>query len=278
MAAIDDVDSVVTLPMYDLPEVRSSTSLVLDAIASNLCEAGWAVRSVFRDFADHRALVKHWLDPDTALSHSCGLPFLEELGAEVQVLGTFLWRGVSAHNGRYRSVLLVRADDPRTIDDLTGAQPVINNPESLSGWCSLGAALHDRGYTAADFPTMIRSGGHARSIDAVTAGAADLAAVDGATFRLLQRHRPSVVERVRVIGFGPEVPATPLITRSHTPIDLAAVRAALEAAVAEESNTHACEVLGIEGVALLTQDDYTPILELTTKAEATLPRGRSTVG
>jgi ABC-type phosphate/phosphonate transport system substrate-binding protein len=206
--------NVVTLPMYDLPEVRSATSVLLERITENLSKAGWPTRPTFLDFADHAALVRHWRDPQTALSHSCGLPYIEALVGDVQVLGTFLWKGVSGIDGRYRSVLITRSDDDRTIADLAGARPIINNPESLSGWCSLGVALHNAGYGGGDFPDAVVSGGHSRSVALVSRGEADVAAIDGATYRLLERHRPEAVAGVHVIGVGPDVPATPLITRS----------------------------------------------------------------
>lgn len=269
--------AVVTLPMYDFPELRTATSRLLEKITSNLSDVGWPVRSLFGDFSDHASLVSHWLDPNTALSQSCGLPYLEELRDHAQVLGTFLWRGVSERTGRYRSVLIVRHDDPRTVDDLAGAQPVINNPESLSGWCSLGAGLGDLGYAAVDFPTAIRSGAHSRSVDMVATGVADVAAIDGATFRLLERYRPSVLKNVRGISLGPVIPATPLITRSHTPIDIETVRGAVADAVIDDLASDARDVLGIESFVPLRHADYLPILELVSKAEAVIPRQRLSV-
>jgi ABC-type phosphate/phosphonate transport system substrate-binding protein len=263
---------VATLPMYDLPEVRDATSALLTRIAGELTSAGWTVEPIITTFADHAALVKHWRDPDVALSHSCGLPFLEDLIGYNHILGTFQWKGVSDDRGHYRSVIVVRRDDTRTIDQLTGAQPIINTPESLSGWCSLGAALDEVGYSADDFPTSIASGGHSKSIELVTLGIGDFASIDGATLRLLERHRPDAVAGVRSIGLGPRVAATPLITRLNCPIPIEAVQRAITRSVADPLLANARDRLGIDRFVSLSQDDFAPITELVAKATAVLPR------
>ena len=269
--------NVVTLPMYDLPELRWATSTLLDYVVEHLANAGWPTRPLFGEFTDHASLVRHWRDSETALSHACGLPYIEALAADVQVLGTFRWSAVSDGNGWYRSVLVVRRDDPRTIADLANAQPVINNPESLSGWCSLGAALAEVGYESGDFPAPVISGAHRQSLAMVSGGAGDFAAIDGATFRLFERHRPEAVAAVRIVGLGPEVPATPLITRTQTPIPLDAVRACVVGAIGDALASGACEALGIEGFVPLNNHDYASLVGLVEKAEAVLPRhGAST--
>jgi ABC-type phosphate/phosphonate transport system substrate-binding protein len=266
---------IATLPMYDLPEVRDATSTLLTRITDELTRVGWPIEPRFADFADHAALVKHWRDPGVALSHSCGLPFLEDLADVTQILGTFQWRGVSNDLGRYRSVIVVRQDDARTIDQLSFAQPVINSPESLSGWCSLGAALHEVGYTKKDFPTPIASGSHRKSIEMVTAGVGDFAAIDGATFRLLERHRPHALGGVRAIGVGPQIPATPLITRAEPPIAIETIQRAIANAVSDSSMTATRTRLGIDRFVPLFADDYSSIAELVIEATAVLPRSNS---
>jgi ABC-type phosphate/phosphonate transport system substrate-binding protein len=266
--------SIATLPMYDLPELHHATSELLGQITKALSIAGWPMTPAVRDFADHAALVDHWRDSDVALSHSCGLPYLEELAGHAQVLGTFQWRGVSDERGHYRSVVVVRHDDPRTIEQLRGAQPIINSPESLSGWCSLGAALHQLGYSANDFPPWIASGAHSKSIELVASGVGDFAAIDGATLRLLERHRPGAVAGIRPIGLGPRIPGTPLITRADPELALEKIQSALLAAIADPSLAGVRDLLGIERFVPLDHDDYAPISLLVTEASATLPRKR----
>jgi ABC-type phosphate/phosphonate transport system substrate-binding protein len=263
---------IATLPMYDMPEVREATSALLTQIANAMTGAGWPIEPTFREFADHAALVKHWRDPDVAVSHSCGLPFLEDLVDSAQILGTFQWHGVSDECGRYRSVIVVRRDDQRTIEKLAGAQPVINSPESLSGWCSLGAALHERGYSAKDFPTSMVSGAHSRSIELVASGNGDFTSIDGATLQLLKRHRPQAVSGIRAIGLGPLIPATPLITRRSTPIPIDRMKSALMDAVIDNSMAAIRDRLGIDRFIPLHADDYSSIAEFVTQAATVLPR------
>jgi ABC-type phosphate/phosphonate transport system substrate-binding protein len=272
------VRPVVTLPMYDLPEVRAATSEVLNAIASGLTNAGWPVDGVFGEFADHPALISHWRQPNLALSQSCGLPYVEELGGWVQIVGTFQWRGVSDERGGYRSVVVVRNDDPRSILDLQDATPVVNNPESLSGWCSLGATLSDAGYQPDDLRPYLVTGSHVGSIAAVASGVGDFAAIDAATFRLLERYRSKALANIRVVGVGPRIPATPLVTCSAAALTIEQIQTAVAAAIDGSDMSGVRDALGIDRFIPMEHSDYSGIDDLVEAANRILTRTERTVG
>jgi ABC-type phosphate/phosphonate transport system substrate-binding protein len=265
--------SFVTLPMYDLPEVRSATSELLATIADSLSSAGWPSQLMPADFENHAALVDHWRHPNLALSQSCGLPYVEELAEWVRIVGTFQWRGVSDERGWYRSVVVVRDDGPRSIMDLKGATPVVNNSESLSGWCSLGAALSDAGYVCDDLHPYVVSGSHVGSLATVASGDGDfVAAIDGATFRLLERHRPKALANIRIVGVGPQIPATPLITCSVPVLAIDDIRRVVGDAIGGSALSAARDVLGIDRFLRMEHADYRSIDQLVQASEKMLPR------
>ena len=265
--------NVVTLPMYDLPEVAEATTALLEALAAELTTAGWPARPSTIPLCDHRDHVAHWLDPTTALSQACGLPYVEELDGQVAIVGTFRWRGIVDDRGRYRAKVVVAADHrARSLADLFGARPVVNGRESLSGWCSLGAALA----TVTDDPSVVApfvvAGSHIESLQRLRSGTADVTAVDPATYRLLERHRPDALVGTRVLTDGPRIPATPLITRIDTPIGLQEVRACVRRALDRPTLADALARLGIDGIVAMDPADYRPVVTLVERAERVLPR------
>ena len=259
--------------MYDLAEVAGATAALAAALAGAVTAAGWPARAAPTAFATHAELESHWLDPTVAVTHSCGLPVREALAGRVEALGTFVWREVSRTDGWYRTVVVVPAvggaERPR---DVRGSVPAVNHPQSLSGWASLGWALAGAGLTAADMGPALLTGGHAASLAALAAGTAGVASIDAVTWALLCRLRPALVARLRIVGHGPWVPATPLVTRIAPPVALARLRAALATAVVGPDLADVRATLGIEAFAPLTAADYGALDPIVAAAEMVLPR------
>jgi ABC-type phosphate/phosphonate transport system substrate-binding protein len=61
---------------------------------------------------------------------------------------------------------------------------------------------------------MILSGGHARSLQLLQSGDADLAAIDAVTFALLTRYRSEATSNLRVLGRTRQAPALPYVIPS----------------------------------------------------------------
>lgn len=269
--------ALVTLPMYDLVEVRSATRSVAATIAAAVSALGRPAVAADTDLATHAELETHWgaLVGDggdgpgaVAVTQTCGLPLVETLAGRAEVLGTFVWRGVSRPDGWYRSVVVVRADAG---DDLRGRTPAVNHPQSLSGWASLGWALAWRDLGPGDTAPAVVTGGHAASLAAVAEGRADVASIDAATFALIARARPTLAAAVRVVDHGPWVPATPLVTGPGSP-GLDELRAALATALAAPALAAVRDVLGIEAFVPLTTADYAGVPAIVAVAERALPR------
>jgi hypothetical protein len=94
--------------MYDFPEVQDSTLKLLAALVDALTTCGEVVHAETTDGSVHEKLMEMWCSNDTALSQSCGLPFVEDLNAFVDVIGTFMWTDVSDSQGRYQTMIVVR--------------------------------------------------------------------------------------------------------------------------------------------------------------------------
>jgi ABC-type phosphate/phosphonate transport system substrate-binding protein len=273
----DTATATVSLPMYDLDEVRPATVALRDELAIGLTRAGWPATGV--DFEDptHVVLEDHWRSPDVALSQSCGLPVVEPLRGRVHVLGTFRWLGVTDANGGYASAILVSARSRvRGLSELTWARPAVNSFESLSGWASLGAALAGAGLDHLVLGRALVTGSHVASVAAVAEGWADVAAVDAVTLALLRRYRPAAVAGVRVIAVGPRTPATPLITCRDPKLAPARLRDVVRGALAEPALRSHLGALGITGFIDFDESAFAAVAALTRRAEMAIPRSAAT--
>jgi ABC-type phosphate/phosphonate transport system substrate-binding protein len=265
----------VSLPMYDFPQVRESTIRILDSIVEALRRAGEDVAVVFPENTAHHNLVEHWESPDTYLSQSCGLPFVEHLHPYVDVIGTLAWAGISDDRGWYRTVIVARESlGIEDIADVAGLRPVISNPASLSGWCSLGWALAQVSSEPHFVEPYRVGGGHSGSLRLLQQHEADFASIDPGTFQLLSRHQPELVKGLTLIGYGPSVPATPLhITKLNRRVDIDRVRAVVAEAFASSALVDACRDIGISGFVPLDNEPYLqaipPLVEI---AQRRLPR------
>ena len=260
---------IASLPMYDLPEIVTHTDALWEEIARQLTHRGVAsAPSTLK--RPSGPLHDHWLDPRLLLSHTCGFPLLRVLTDAQHVLGSFVVAsGSPARLGWYRSVVVCRADDaraPNGVAGFDGAPVAVNDAGSLSGWVSLGVALADAGIRPGP---ITFTGAHAVSVEAVRSGSADLASIDAHSFSLFSAHRPSAVEGLRVIGHGPEVAMTPLIT-AHSEL-VGVLREAVAAAVkaiAPPTRT----ALQIDGFVVGGREMHDRVLHLAAKASTVMPR------
>lgn len=171
----------------------------------------------------------HWLEPQLVLSQACGYPLSTSLRGQVQLVGTFAY-GVPHANGiECRSVLVCRSDDARTeLPQFDGARLVCNGTDSQSGYNAL-RYMVAQSAPAMRFAQCTVSGGHYQSMEAVCAGAADLASIDCVSYALWQRAYPARAAQLRVFGTTESYPGLPLITSLQTPPEvLQALQAALQ--------------------------------------------------
>lgn len=263
----------VSLPMYDFAELGAATRALSDAVAKAARDLGDDVQVSEPDSSNHAALMALWGGNEMYLSQSCGQPYIEELHDRVDVLGTFKWHGVSDSMGRYRSVIVVRdglgADQ---VGDLRGVQPTISNPQSLSGWCSLGVALSEVASDEKFVLPYIVSGSHVASLQLLQDQVADVASIDSATYKILSRIRPALVRGLRVIGNGLLVPATPIIVSKVRGADLDKLRSAMIEIVSDLRFADHLKPIGIVGFVNLEGADYEIVRDLSAVAERVLPR------
>ena len=191
-----------------------------------------------------------WQSPDLLLSQTCGYPFRARLQGKVTYVGTPDFGVDGCAPGYYRSVLVARADDPRsTIADFDGARFAYNEALSQSGWAAPQTHAAKLGIR---LPPALQTGGHRLSAEAVATGRADIAALDAVTYRLLATHTPEM-SALKVVGLTDPTPGLPYITalgRDPDPIH-AATRDAIAALTAEDR-----DILGLRGLVRIPVESY----------------------
>lgn len=258
---------IAGLPMYDYPEVRPLTDALWHAIAERLKAAGIeAPRELIRP----DDLLGFWRSPDLLLGQTCGYPLTRHLGDAVQVVATPHYTAPGCVGAWHNSVIVVAADAPaKTLADLRGKVAVINERGSNTGMNLLRASAMPLADGKPFFGSVIESGGHALSMEAVGEGRADVAALDCVSFAFLQRHRPERAARVRVIGETPSTPALPLVTAAATPIaTVEALRKALLDVAADPDLAVLREALFLKGFQVLPVEAYQRVVDLEEAAEA----------
>lgn len=248
----------VSLPMYDFPEIRAATDAVWAAIRARLVAGGIAAPAALDRRADHAAV---WEAPDLLLSQTCGYPYVTRLRGRVRLVATPVYRAPGCEGPRYRSVLVVRADDPaRGLADLRGRRAAVNAGDSQSGMSALRAAVAPLATDGRFFGAVLSSGGHAASALAVAEGRADIAALDCVSWAHLAAHRAPLGRALRVLGTTAPAPALPFVTAATRPEpEVAALRAALAGAIADPALRPACDTLLLDGVEVLDDAAYDAI-------------------
>ncbi|MFN6925156.1 MAG: phosphate/phosphite/phosphonate ABC transporter substrate-binding protein [Tabrizicola sp.] len=168
-----------------------------------------------------------WEAPDLVLSQTCGYPFRARLHGRVTYVGTPDYRVEGCPPGYYRSVFVVRTDDPRqTLQEFDGAAFAYNEALSQSGWAAPQTHAAKLGIRLSP---ALRTGSHRLSAQAVAEDRAEIAALDAVTHALLQDVEP-FMSRLRRIALTDPTPGLPYI--AATGADAAATFDAIAGAIA----------------------------------------------
>lgn len=234
-----------SLPMYDRPETATANDRFWRGIRQAY---GHGPQFLDRDSDPHDT----WSDPGLVFSQTCGLPYRSGLHGKVQLVGTPDYDVEGCAPGYYRSVIVVRANDPRErLDGFRSAILARNDVRSQSGWAALLAHLRAGEPSLADWQ-ITDTGSHAASALAVVEGRADLAAIDAVTWRLLLRHDPQMA-RLRVLEMTDPTPGLPYITGPQE--DATALLLATRTAVSDMSDEDR-DCLMLRGVVSIPASAY----------------------
>ena len=190
---------IAGLPMYDWPEVADHVDTLWLEIRRELMRRG--IEAPVR-LSRPDNLEKIWRDPEMLVGQVCSLnPVRDGLG-EVEPLGTIVYEPPAGlpdpEPGSYYAVIVCRLADAGAAGDglgrFAGRRVASNGTDSHSGYWSLGHHVRSQVADGPLFGEVLFTGSHRRSIRAVAAGSADLAAIDVHSWRLALEHEPAARE------------------------------------------------------------------------------------
>ena len=200
---------IAAFPMYDRPANRAAHDRLWAGIRDRLRAGGVdAPDGLSRDIAFDAG----WGRDDLLLGQICIAPLLRTHSDGATRIGRGDHRLEGCAAGHYFSHLVMRADDLRDPEEaLAMGRIAINSDCSHSGWHSLLATFGDR---LPDLEPALVTGGHDRSIDALNAGRADIAAIDAVTWKLAERDRAADLSGLRIAGRTAPAPGMTFISRT----------------------------------------------------------------
>ncbi len=205
-----------------------------------------------------------WVHPQLLLAQSCGYPYVKHLRGKVRLVATPVYSLPGCDGPNMCSFIIVHKDSQvRSLGGLRGARAAINDPNSNSGVNLFRAAIAPFAKGADYFSSVIETGGHNSSLDAVTAGKADVAAIDCVTYGNTLRFDPDRLAGVRVLAETRNGPGLPFITRRDaSDDDVAVLRRALYKMITDPSLAETRDTLALKDIAVLSDADYEPLAEL----------------
>ncbi|WP_294621760.1 PhnD/SsuA/transferrin family substrate-binding protein [uncultured Roseovarius sp.] len=238
---------IANLMMYARPETEAATIRFWALIRDGLRDHGIAAPE---SLAQEAGEFEVWTAPDLVLSQTCGMPYRLWLHDRVALVGTPDYGLEGCAPGHYRSAVVVRADDARqTPGDYREALFAYNQTFSHSGYAAPYALCLQHGFW---FENRVQTHGHRMSAQAVAEGRADIAALDGVTWRLMQEHE-DLHKRLRVLCWTEESPGLPLITAQGDRVQT--VRDSVLQAI-DKMNENDRGVLGLRGLVDIPKAAY----------------------
>lgn len=190
---------IASLAMYVSPApLKDATRLFWETLADRLRAVGLDAPAALQEDMRYD---EPWLRPDLLFAQTCGYPYVQRLRGQVQLVATPVY-GLPGCDGPLKcSFIIVNAgSSARSIEDLRGARAAINDPGSNSGYNLFRAFVAPHAVDGRFFSSVLQTGGHVASIDAVSSGAADIAAIDCVTFGNTLRFDPDRVAGVRILA------------------------------------------------------------------------------
>ncbi len=238
---------IASLSMYRRPQLRDAHARYWTSISVGLAAAGIDSPEQLDETTNE---VDVWNDPTLVLSQTCGMPYRLGLHNVVQLVGTPDFAVDGCPPGYYRSALVVRHDDTRsTAADFEHAMFAYNQADSQSGYSAPYFHTEPLGFW---FSNRTCTGGHLESATAVAAGAADIAAIDAVSMRLITRYSSSA-HRLRILEWTTPTPGLPYITSASA--RAAAIYEAVSAAISNLSAQDRA-ALGIVGLVRIPRAEY----------------------
>ena len=258
--------ATASLPMYNLPEMRTVTARFWEALRGLLAER--VLADLPAELVFERRPVPARIEPEVLFTQTCGYPLETVFRGQTTRLGTPCYDAPGCDGPTHRALFLVREESPaRTLADLKGSVFLLNSPVSNSGMNLPRRALAEIAGGRPFFREIIITGNHPASLDRMLRGEGDVASIDCVTYAFWRRYRPAAADQVRIVGETPPSPAIPFVTSAMTPpATVEILRAALRTVARDPRYAAVCAELLISGIEDVPDTAYRGLLDYEREA------------
>ncbi|MEG3124081.1 phosphate/phosphite/phosphonate ABC transporter substrate-binding protein [Sphingomonas sp. GB1N7] len=259
--------AVASLGMYDHPEQKAANDRLWAGIARRLDAHGIAAPATLDRSRSVEAI---WRDPNLLFGQVCGYPLVSDPDLSLRIIGVPIYNVPDCAAGQHVSYIVTRHEDPGTaLSDYRGRRAAINARHSNTGHNLFRAAIAPLAHDGRFFDSVVETGSHRVSVDAVARGAADVAAIDAVTYAALRRFEPEAVAGLRILDVTAPSPTLPFVTARSTSIEtVAALRIALADIIADPALAEARDVVFLTDIVPGGVDRYAPVRDHETAAIA----------
>ncbi len=199
----------ITCGMYAFtPVLREAWQALFDEFLQ-LNDSRESIESAIRFDSDYNALKQ----PGLFIGHTCGYPLMRYLQQYCSPVCVPVF-DVEGCNGKYYSSRFIVAPDSdiSEIRHCRNHVAAINSHDSNSGMNVLRHAVAQCGQPPPFFSSVIETGSHFNSLQAVAEGRADIASIDCVSYALIHDERPRITAQVKTLGYSAATCGLPLVT------------------------------------------------------------------
>lgn len=205
----------VSLPMYNLPEMRPLNAALWGALRVELGRRGLDDPPEALDF--ERRPVPSEVEKDTLFTQVCGYPLQTIYRGQATLLGAPVYAAEHCTGANHAGVFIVHREAPfERLADLEGCRFVYNSRHSNSGMNLPRRSIAEIAEGKPFFATITETHTQPGNIERVARGEADASCVDCVTYAFFRRHRPELGSLTRVLAVTPPSPSIPFVTSSST--------------------------------------------------------------
>jgi len=203
----------VSLPMYNLPEMRAQNDAFWKAVRTELKRIGIDDAPSELDFA--RVPVPERIESDTLFTQVCGYPLQTIFRGQATLIGAPVYDVEHCAPATHVGVFVVqRAARYGRLADLRGCHFVFNSRHSNSGMNLPRRALAELAGGRPFFNGIAETHSQPGNLERVARGEADATCVDSITYAFFARHRPQIANKLRILVPTPPSPSIPFVTSS----------------------------------------------------------------
>lgn len=243
---------IAALNMYDWPSQQAANLALWDYLREGLRAQGIDAPQTL---SQERAGFALWDDPALLFAQTCGYPYYSRLQERVALIATPCYAVEGCRGPQYRSAVVVRADSGRqSLTDCRGAVAAATADHSMSGYIFLKNCFAEMAQQGPVFERLVWTGGHARSIEALCEGRADVATIDCVSWHNACLDWPDKTSQLKIIDWSAAAPGLPLVTSRENEACVSVLRDLLAACPRE-----LLAPLHITGFEPLSREDYQAI-------------------